>query len=140
MSMTHANRSIPEVLSDLISQVTTLLRKEAQLARTEIGDKIAHAATGMGFAVVGAVLAMPALVILLQAIVALLVQGGMSIALASLIVGGATLVIGIVLLVMGMERLKGMTLTPEKTIHQLQRDAEMVKQETSDSHGLHTAA
>ena len=140
MSMTNANRSIPEVLGDLIGQVTTLLRKEAQLARTEISDKIAHAATGMGFAVVGAVLAMPALVILLQAIVALLVQGGMSIALSSLIVGGATLVIGILLLIAGVERLKGTTLTPEKTIHQLQRDAEMVKQETSESHDLNRAA
>jgi hypothetical protein len=140
MSMTHVNRSIPEVLGDLIGQITTLFRKEAQLARTEISDKIAHAATGMGFAVVGAVLAMPALVILLQAIVALLVQAGLSIALASLIVGGATLVIGIFLLIAGMERLKGTNLTPEKTIHQLQRDAEMVKQEASENHGLNRAA
>jgi len=140
MSMTHVNRSIPEVLSDLISQVTTLFRKEAELARTEIADKVVHAATGIGFAVVGAVLAMPALVILLQAIVALLVGAGMSIALASLIVGGSTLVIGILLLIAGMERLKGMKLTPEKTIHQLQRDAQMVKQETSGNHGLNTAA
>ena len=140
MSMTNGNRSIPEVLSDLIGQVTTLLRKEAQLARTEISDKIVHAATGIGFAVVGAVLAMPALVILLQAIVALLVQNGLSIALSSLIVGGITLVIGIFLLIAGMERLKGTSLTPEKTIHQLQRDAEMVKQETSDDHGLNRAA
>jgi membrane protein implicated in regulation of membrane protease activity len=137
--MTNGNRSIPEVLSDLIGQVTTLLRKEAELARTEVSDKIVHAATGLGFGLVGAVLAMPALVILLQAIVALLVQNGMSIALSSLIVGGITLVIGIFLLIAGMERLKGTKLTPEKTIHQLQRDAEMVKQETTD-HGLHRAA
>ena len=82
---------------------------------------------------------MPALVILLQAIVALLVQNGMSIALSSLIVGGITLVIGIFLLIAGIERLKGTKLTPEKTIHQLQRDAEMVKQETTD-HGLHRVA
>ena len=140
MSMTHANRSIPEVLSDLIGQVTMLFRKEAQLARSEISDKVAHAATGIGFVVVGAVLAIPALVILLQAIVALLVQGGMSIALSSLIVGGATLIIGILLLIAGVERVKATNLTPEKTIHQLQRDAEMVKQETREDHGLDRAA
>ena len=140
MSMTHANRSIPEVLSDLIGQVTTLFRKEAELARTEISDKITHAATGIGFAVVGAVLAMPALVVLLQAIVGMLVRAGMAFPLAALIVGGVTLVIGILLLIAGMERLKKTSFTPEKTIHQLQRDAEMVKQETSENHGLNTAA
>jgi len=140
MSMTHANRSIPEVLSDLIGQVTTLFRVEAQLARTEVSDKIAHAATGMGIAVVGAVLAMPALVILLQAIVGMLVRAGMVFPLAALIVGGSTLIIGILLLIAGIERLKGTKLTPERTIHQLQRDAEMVKQEASENHGLNRAA
>ena len=140
MSVTQGSRSIPEVLSDLIGQVTTLFRKEAQLARTEISDKIAHAATGMGLAVVGAVLTMPALVVLLQAIVGMLVRAGMAFPLAALIVGGVTLVIGIFLLIAGVERLKGTTLTPEKTINQLQRDAEMVKQETSENHGLNRAA
>lgn len=140
MSMNHVSRSIPEVLSDLIGQSATLFRKEAQLARTEISDKIAHAATGMGLAVVGAVLAMPALVVLLQAIVGMLVRVGMAFPLAALIVGGVTLIIGIFLLIAGIERLKGTTLTPEKTINQLQRDAEMVKQETSENHGLNRAA
>ena len=35
MSATHANRSIPEVFSDLVGQLTTLFRKEAELAAEE---------------------------------------------------------------------------------------------------------
>jgi hypothetical protein len=140
MSATPANRSIPEIFSDLIGQLTTLLKKEGQLARTEVSEKIAQVATGLGYAVVGAVLAMPALVILLQAVVALLVQGGFSFALSAVIVGGVTLVIGIILLIAGVNRLKGENLVPNKTIHQLQRDAEVVAHEVRNENDLNRAA
>jgi membrane protein implicated in regulation of membrane protease activity len=140
MSAGAANRSIPEVFSDLVGNLTTLLQKEGQLARSEISDKITHIATGVGFAMVGAVLAIPALVILLQAIVGLLVQTGLSFPLAAVLVGGITLVIGILLLIAGVNRVQGESLVPEKTIHQLQRDAQVVKQETSGSHDLNRAA
>jgi hypothetical protein len=140
MSMTAPNRSIPEIFSDLVDQVTTLLKKEGQLARSELSDKMAHVATGLAFAVVGAVLAIPALVILLQAIVGLLVRAGLAFPLSAIIVGGITLVIGILLLIGGINRLKGENLVPEKTIHQLQRDAQVVKQEASEGHDVNRAA
>ena len=59
-------RSLPDVFTDLIAQLTTLLRKEGQLARAEISENIGAAANGLGFVVGGAVLLIPALVILLQ--------------------------------------------------------------------------
>ena len=46
MSATHANRSIPEVFSDLVGQLTTLFRKEAELARTEVSEKVSKIAVG----------------------------------------------------------------------------------------------
>jgi hypothetical protein len=140
MSAPHINRSIPEVFSDLIAQLTTLLRKEGQLARTEVSEKIAHVASGLGLAMAGAVLAVPALVILLEAGVAALMRTGMSMSLAALIVGGVALAIGIALLMVGMGRLKASNLVPEKTLHQLQRDAQVAKHEASDDHGLNRAA
>jgi Putative Actinobacterial Holin-X, holin superfamily III len=129
--MSATIRSIPEIFGDVIGQFTSLLKKEGELARSEISDKLAHIATGLGFAAVGAVLAIPALVLLLQALVGLLVQTGMAFPLAAVLVGGATLAMGIFMLVGGINRLKSQNLVPEKTIHQLQRDAEMVKQEVS---------
>jgi len=39
-SVAMRNRSIPEIFSDLLSQFTTLLRKEGLLARAEISEKI----------------------------------------------------------------------------------------------------
>ena len=140
MSGTHTNRSIPEVFSDLVGQLTTLLRKEAELARTEVSEKISKIATGIGLAIVGGVLVIPALVVLLGAIVSALTSNGMAIYLAALIVGGSTLVIGIMLMITGMERLKAETLVPEKALHQLQRDVEVAKNEMSNNHDLNRAA
>jgi len=140
MNAPHLTRSIPEVFSDLIAQLTALLRKEGELARTEVSEKIAHVASGLGLAMVGALLAVPALVILLEAIVAALMRTGMSMFVAALIVGGVALAIGVILLVIGFGRLKTTNLIPEKTLHQLQRDAQVVTQEASDDNGLNRAA
>lgn len=129
--MSSTIRSIPEIFGEVVGQFTSLLKKEGELARSEISDKLADIATGLGFAVVGAVLAIPALVILLQALVGLLVQTGMAFPLAAVLVGGATLAVGIFVLSVGINRLKSQNLIPEKTIHQLQRDTELVKQEVS---------
>src|SRR3982074_1167239 len=98
MSMSHANRSIPEVFSDLVGQLTTLFRNEAELARTEVSEKLSKIAIGFGLAIVGGVAVIPALVVLLAAIVSALVSSGLSVSLASVIVGGSTLIVGSVLM------------------------------------------
>lgn len=59
-------RSVPEIISDLFSQLTVLLRKEAQLARAEVTENMASIGRGLGLIVGGAVLLIPALVILLR--------------------------------------------------------------------------
>ena len=136
----HFNRSIPDVLGDVVHQLTTLLRKESQLARAEISEKVTHAAGGIALAIFGAVLAIPALVILLEAIVAGIMTSGLPVYWSALIVGGVTLIIGIVLLTAGANRLKGGNLVPEKTIHQLQRDVQVAAHEASNEHGINRAA
>ena len=70
MAFANHNRSIADVLGDLIAQVTSLLHKEAQLARVELSENASRAALGLGLIVGGAVLLIPALVILLEAAVA----------------------------------------------------------------------
>ena len=63
MAFANQNRSIADVLRDVLSQLTTLLRKEAQLARVELSENINRAGLGLGLIVGGAVLLIPALVI-----------------------------------------------------------------------------
>jgi len=138
--MANHTRSLPEVFSDLLGQVTMLLRKEGQLARAEISENIGKAAAGLGFIVAGAVLLIPALVILMQAAVTALIAYGLAAHWSSLIVGGLVLVLGLILLLVGLNRLKVETMLPNKTIHQLQQDASVAKEQVRQRHELHRAA
>jgi hypothetical protein len=133
--MAYGNvRAIPEIFTDLVAQVTTLVRKEGQLARAEISEKATRALTGMAMIVLGAVLLIPALVILLQAAIMGLVANGTDPTVAALIVGGAALLIGMVLGLVGWSWVKPASLVPDKTIDQLKRDAMVPKHSGITSH------
>ena len=136
MSFVSSGRSIPELFTDVASQLTTLLRKEGQLARAELTENIGRMATGLGIIVGGAVLLIPALVILLQAAVLGLAAEGLAAGWGALVVGGVVLLLGLVLLLVGAKRLKAETIVPNKTINQLQRDVSVAKQQVrySDEH------
>ena len=133
-------RSLPQIFTDLISQLTTLLRKEGQLARAEISENIAAAAAGLGFIVGGAVLLIPALVILLEAAVDAMVKSGLSVLGAALIAGGVTLLIGLALIFVGVSRFRAEKLLPRRTLEQLQQDALAAKQQMRSTNDEQRAA
>ncbi len=135
------SRSIPEIFTDVINQFTGLLRKEGQLARAEMSEKITQVAAGLGLIVGGSVLLTPALVILLQAAVSGLITNNIiKEPWAPLIVGGAVFVIGIILLLVGLSRLKADALLPNRTIQQIQSDVRVAKQQVSDNYDQQRAA
>jgi Putative Actinobacterial Holin-X, holin superfamily III len=133
-------RSIPDLLSDLLVQFTTLVRKEGQLARAEISEKVSQVAGGLALIVGGAVLLMPALVVLLEAAVAALERSGLAPHWSALIVGGVVLLIGLILLMVGVNRLKAENLLPRRTINQLQEDASVAKRQVRSDNGYQRAA
>ena len=133
--MAHTTiRPIPEIFTDLVSQVTDLVRMEGRLARAEISEKATRALSGMAMILLGAMLLIPALVVLLQAAIAGLVENGMTPAVASLIVGGGALVLGMILGLIGWSWVKPTSLVPDKTIDQLKRDAEVPRHSGITSH------
>jgi uncharacterized membrane protein YqjE len=140
MAFANYNRSIADVLRDVITQLTSLLRKETELARVELSENVSRAALGLGLIVGGAVLLIPALVILLEAAVAALEQNGMRPAEATAIVGGCALALGFILVFIGVSRLRVKSLMPNKTIQQLQRDATAVKQQMRQDYDRQQAA
>ena len=133
-------RSTAEIIGDLFTQFPALVRKESQLARAEMSEKISQVGFGATFIVCGAVLLIPALVVLLQAAVTALEQYQFQPIAAALIVAGAVLLIGIILLIIGITRLKVENLVPNKTIHQIQQDASAAKQQLRSGHEHHRAA
>lgn len=141
MAAPYNQRSVPEIIGDLFAQLTTLLRNEAQLARTEVSDNVASVGRGLGLMVGGAVLLIPALVILLEAGVAALIErGGVASYWSALIIGGGVVVLGLILLLIGVSRLKVENIMPSKTVHQLQRDASVAKEQVSQNHEPRRAA
>lgn len=123
MALADNTRTVPELFTSVVSQLADLMRTEGQLARAEISEKMTLAATGLGLIVGGAILLMPALVVLLEAAVAALVDNGIAPYWSALVVGGACFVLGLILLLIGVSRLRAGKLVPDRTIHQLQRDA-----------------
>jgi len=140
MPFANQNRSVADVVRDVIAQLTALLRKEAQLARVELSENLSRAALGLGLIIGGAVLLIPALVILLEAAVAALQQNGFVAAAAAGIVGGCALLLGFILVAIGASRLRVKALMPNKTIQQVQHDAATAKQQMRQSYDLQRAA
>jgi Putative Actinobacterial Holin-X, holin superfamily III len=134
MALADNTRSVPELFTSVVSQLADLMRTEGQLARAEISEKMTLAATGLGLIVGGAILMMPALVVLLEAAVAALVDNGIAPYWAALIVGGACFVLGLILLLIGVSWLRAGKLVPDKTIHQLQRDAATARSQVRTDH------
>ncbi len=122
------DQSVRTLLSELTQEATTLVRKEAELARVEIGDKMSDtigAATSM--AVGGAVLLLGVLFLLFAAMLALDAYVIHQIIVSALILGVVVGVVGAILLAVGRRRMAARTLTPEMTIRSLQRDAELAR-------------
>jgi hypothetical protein len=125
--MTYADntrRTVPELVGSVFRQLAELMRTEGMLARTEMSEKMTHMGTGLGLLVGGAVLAMPALVLLMSAAAVALVEvGGWTPYWASLLVGGLSLLLGLTLLSIGANWLRAGNLIPDRTLQQLQYDA-----------------
>ena len=51
------DRSIPDLLGDLVDQTSTLVRKEVQLARAEFSEKLATIAAAVAVSILAATLA-----------------------------------------------------------------------------------
>jgi Putative Actinobacterial Holin-X, holin superfamily III len=135
MALAYDPRSIPQLFTDIVNQLTNLLRKESELARTEVSEKVSQATLGLAMVVFGAVLLIPALVVLLEAGVAALDRTGFAPYWSALIVGGGALLLGLIVMMIGLGRLKAERLMPRKTIEQLQQDASTVKQQMRNDHG-----
>ncbi len=140
MAPANTTRTVPELLAAMATQCTHLLRTEGQLARAEVSEKISQVGIGLGLVVGGAILLIPALVVLLQAAVGGLVEAGLAQPWAALAIGGACLIIGLILLMVGISSLRAGNLVPDRTIHQLQRDARTMRSQMRNGHDEKRAA
>src|SRR5687768_17356268 len=121
------NRSVPELLADALNQFSKLISNEVQLAKAEMAAKVTQAIMAAAFLAIAGLMAIPVLVLLLIAFGAWLIDMGWSDPLAYLAAAVLGLVISGILAWIGMNRLKASSLTPDRTLKQLQRDAQAMK-------------
>jgi uncharacterized membrane protein YjfL (UPF0719 family) len=126
--MDAQSRTLPDLISDLTSDVTTLIRKESELVRTEVSEKISQGGKAAGLASFGAALLLGGFLILLQAAV-LALSKVLDPVWASIIVGGVVAALGFVVVRSAVEKLKPKSLQPDRAVRQLQKDARMLKEQ-----------
>jgi len=125
----HDTRSLPELLSTLVGEMSTLFRQEIRLAKTETSENIGKMTGAMAMLAAAAVLMIPAIVVLLQAIAAFLVAQGLQQHWALLAVSLVVLLVGVILLSVGLGRLKAAHIAPDRTLEQVRRDALVAREQ-----------
>jgi len=127
--MADNNRTVSELFGDMVAQLSSLFRKEVQLARAEMGEKVSQASGAAASIGVGGALLLGALVMLLEALVALLVYLGLATGWAYLVTGGVVALVGYLVMRGGLSRLRASNLAPQRTVEQLSRDAAVAKEQ-----------
>jgi drug/metabolite transporter (DMT)-like permease len=117
------NRSLGDLVAELSREMSTLVRQEIELAKTEMTAKARVAGGHTATAAIGGALAHAGLLVILAAIVIALAQLGLTPWLSAAIVGVLTIIIGYVLVNKGVSGLRGTTIVPQHTVQSLKEDA-----------------
>ena len=121
-------RSIPELISELTGDLATLVRKESELVRTEVAEKLAQTAKAGQQIGLGGALLIGAFLVLLQALV-LALSKVMDPLWASTVVGLVVGLIGFGLIKSAARKITPAGLAPERSARQFQKDAQLVKEQ-----------
>lgn len=136
MAKSSENAPLTELISGLVGDVTGLLRKEIDLAKTEASEKLRSALSGLEVMLIGLVLAIGAVGLLLSAAVSALAAFLVSQnftetsanALASLIIGVVVGLIAWAMVSRGLSALRARNMTLTRTATSLRRDVGVVKE------------
>jgi hypothetical protein len=126
MSTPQMQRTVPELIGNIVDNVQQIIRSEFRLAKAELQEKASRAskpATTLG---VGVLLGLYGLSFLLLAVVYALSMI-MAAGLAALIVGGVLALVSIVLVTSSTKKLKALNPAPEKTIQTVQENVQWAK-------------
>jgi len=124
-------RSLMGLFADLWRETQTLVHQEAQLAKAELSEKVSQVTTGAGEIAAGGAILFAGFIVLLFAAVGalqLMLPTQHAIWLSPLIVGLVVMIIGYIVLSRGRKQFSADSLTPERTIESLQRDARLAKE------------
>jgi uncharacterized membrane protein YqjE len=124
----NGNQTIQGLVGEALRESTDLAQKEFTLFKTEIAQNMRTLFIGLAMVVAAAVFAIAAVMLLTESLVEWLATVVDSEALAALIVGGILAVIAIGLGLWGKNAMTASSLTPQRTMRSLKRDAEVLSE------------
>jgi len=124
----NGNQTIQGLVGEALRESTDLAQKEFTLFRTEMTQNIRTLFMGLALVVVAAIFAIAAIMLFTDALVHWLATVVGSEALAALIVGVVLAVVAIGLGLWGRSAMTASSLTPQRTVRSLKRDAEVLSE------------
>ena len=124
------DKSLAELFSAMTADLSTLMRKEVELAKVETKEEVSRTSKAGGLLAAGAITAYLAAVFASFAL-AWLLDKVMPRALAFLIVAVIYAVVAAVLIVQGRRRLKQVNPVPRQTVETLKEDVQWAKAQKS---------
>jgi uncharacterized protein YaaW (UPF0174 family) len=121
-------QSTPHLLQDVLTHVSNLVRKEVDLARAEVNENMTRAGVAVGLLVGAAIVALTALNVLAAALVAALTEAGIDAGWSAVIVGAVFALLALGMATKGLNDLKSTSLAPTRTLENVQRDAQTVRE------------
>jgi hypothetical protein len=128
MQQTRDDRSLGELFGDLTRSLSTLIRQELELARTEMTARAGRLSRGAGMVGVGGALLYAAALGAMAVVILGLVELGVTPWLAALVVTIVVAAIGGLLVMSGQDALKKADLVPRRTIETVREDADWAKE------------
>lgn len=125
-------KSTAGLFTSALNHISSLMRKEVDLARAEINENLRSAAGGIGMIVAAVVVTLVALNVLAGALVAWIAETGMHPGVAALLVGVVLLVVAFAVYKSGSSKLKMSSIAPTRAAENIQRDVNAVKEATYD--------
>ncbi len=119
-------------MSDILANVGNLVRNEADLARTEIGENVKKAGASLAAMVVAAGLAMTGLNVIAASLMTLVIWAGLSPEWASFAVGAGFLLVALILFFSAKSSLQQIGFVPTRAARQVSRDAAAIKESFND--------
>lgn len=130
MPATKADRSLPELVAEATSELSTLFRKEVELAKAEIRESLGNAGKGAGAFGAAGLAGYLALVFLSLAVMFGLDAAGLPLWAAALVVAVAYAVVAAVLAKTGKRALANASPVPDRTVETLKEDVAWAKHPT----------
>jgi len=122
------DKTFGELLGQLATDSSTLVRNELSLASKELGEKASVGGKAVGVAVVAALFGLSAIIFLgvaaMEAIATVQPRW-----VAALIVAASLLIISGIVAFVAASRLKNLSLSPSRTIQTLKEDSEWLKKQ-----------